>query len=33
MAVDYGDGYYRKIYRGVTEVFVQDASWIRLAHD
>jgi TonB-linked SusC/RagA family outer membrane protein len=28
--VDYGDGYYRKIYRGVTEVFVQDASWVRL---
>jgi TonB-linked SusC/RagA family outer membrane protein len=28
--VDYGDGYYRRIYRGVTEVFVQDASWIRL---
>lgn len=27
---DYGDGYYRKIYRGVTEVFVQDASWVRL---
>ncbi len=28
--VNYGDGYYRKIYRGVTEQFVQDASWIRL---
>jgi TonB-linked SusC/RagA family outer membrane protein len=28
--VDYGDGYYRRTYRGVTEVFVQDASWIRL---
>ncbi len=28
--VDYGDGYYRKIYRGVTEQFVQDASWVRL---
>ncbi|MEO8855167.1 MAG: SusC/RagA family TonB-linked outer membrane protein, partial [Ginsengibacter sp.] len=27
---DYGDGYYRKVYRGVTEVFVQDASWVRL---
>ena len=27
---DYGDGYYRRIYRGVTEVFVQDASWVRL---
>jgi outer membrane receptor protein involved in Fe transport len=28
--VDYGDGYYRRVYRGVTENFVQDASWIRL---
>jgi TonB-linked SusC/RagA family outer membrane protein len=28
--VNYGDGYYRKIYRGVTENFVQDASWWRL---
>ncbi|MEO8820309.1 MAG: SusC/RagA family TonB-linked outer membrane protein, partial [Ginsengibacter sp.] len=28
--VNYGDGYYRKIYRGVTENFVQDASWVRL---
>jgi TonB-linked SusC/RagA family outer membrane protein len=28
--VDYGDGYYRRIYRGVTEQFVQDASWVRL---
>lgn len=28
--VDYGDGYYRRIYRGVTENFVQDASWVRL---
>jgi TonB-linked SusC/RagA family outer membrane protein len=27
---DYGDGYYRRIYRGVTEEFVQDASWVRL---
>ncbi len=27
---DYGDGYYRRIYRGVTENFVQDASWVRL---
>jgi hypothetical protein len=27
---DYGDGYYRRVYRGVTEVFVQDASWVRL---
>ena len=29
-AVDYGDGYYRLVYRGVTENFVQDASWVRL---
>lgn len=28
--VDYGDGYYRLVYRGVTENFVQDASWVRL---
>ncbi|MBS1918906.1 MAG: SusC/RagA family TonB-linked outer membrane protein [Bacteroidetes bacterium] len=29
--VNYGSaGYYRAIYRGVTENFVQDASWIRL---
>ncbi len=28
--VDYGDGYYRRRYRGVTENFVQDASWVRL---
>jgi TonB-linked SusC/RagA family outer membrane protein len=28
--VDYGAGYYRNIYRGVTEEFVQDASWVRL---
>lgn len=28
--VDYGSGYYRNTYRGVTENFVQDASWIRL---
>jgi len=28
--VDYGDGYYRLIYRGVTENFVQNASWVRL---
>ena len=28
--VNYGDGYYRRVYRGVTEVFVQDASWVRL---
>ncbi len=28
--VNYGDGYYRNIYRGVSEEFVQDASWVRL---
>ena len=28
--VDYGNGYYRNIYRGVTENFVEDASWVRL---
>ncbi len=27
---DYGAGYYRNVYRGITENFVQDASWIRL---
>jgi hypothetical protein len=27
---NYGAGYYRNVYRGVTEAFVQDASWIRL---
>ncbi len=29
-AVNYTGGYYRNIYRGVSEAFVQDASWIRL---
>lgn len=28
--VNYGDGYYRNVYRGISENFVQDASWIRL---
>ncbi len=28
--VDYGNGYYRNIYRGISENFVEDASWIRL---
>jgi len=28
--VDYGDGYYRYIHRGVSEYFVEDASWVRL---
>lgn len=27
---DYGNGYYRNVYRGITENFVEDASWIRL---
>lgn len=27
---DYGDGYYRLVYRGVSENFVEDASWVRL---
>lgn len=27
---DYGDGYYRNVYRGVSEHSVEDASWIRL---
>lgn len=29
-AVNYRGGYYRNIYRGVSEAFVQDASWVRL---
>jgi len=28
--VDYGNGFYRNVYRGVTENFIEDASWIRL---
>lgn len=28
--IDYGQGYYRNIYRGVTENFIEDASWVRL---
>jgi TonB-linked SusC/RagA family outer membrane protein len=28
--VNYGQGYYRNIYRGVTENFIEDASWVRL---
>lgn len=28
--VDYGNGYYRNIYRGISENFVEDASWVRL---
>jgi len=27
---DYGSGYYRNFYRGVTDNFVEDASWVRL---
>ena len=27
---NYGDGYYRLVHRGVSENFVEDASWIRL---
>jgi TonB-linked outer membrane protein, SusC/RagA family len=28
--VDYKEGYYRNVYRAISEPFVQDASWIRL---
>ncbi|HEV8286047.1 MAG TPA: SusC/RagA family TonB-linked outer membrane protein [Chitinophagaceae bacterium] len=28
--VNYGNGYYRNVYRGITENFVEDASWVRL---
>ncbi|MDO6391018.1 SusC/RagA family TonB-linked outer membrane protein [Pontibacter sp. BT731] len=28
--VNYGDGYYRRFHRGVSEEFVEDASWVRL---
>jgi hypothetical protein len=28
--VNYGEGYYRNVYRAVSENFVQDASWVRL---
>lgn len=27
---NYGDGYYRLVHRGVSENFIEDASWIRL---
>lgn len=27
---DYGNGYYRNVFRGISENFVEDASWIRL---
>lgn len=28
--VDYGDGYYRNVYRKVAENFIEDASWVKL---
>ncbi len=28
--VDYGNGFYRNVHRGVSENFIQDASWVRL---
>lgn len=28
--VNYGNGYYRNVYRGASETFIEDASWIRL---
>jgi hypothetical protein len=28
--VDYTNGFYRNVYRGVSENFVEDASWVRL---
>lgn len=28
--VDYGNGYYRNYYRGDSETFIEDASWVRL---
>lgn len=28
--INYGNGYYRNIYRGASETFIEDASWIRL---
>ncbi|MHC2993119.1 TonB-dependent receptor, partial [Pontibacter sp. HJ8] len=28
--INYGDGFYRRVHRGVSENFVQDASWFRL---
>jgi len=27
---DYGNGFYRNVYRGVSELFIENASWIRL---
>lgn len=28
--VEYGNGYYRTYYRGASEIFIEDASWLRL---
>jgi TonB-linked SusC/RagA family outer membrane protein len=28
--VNYGNGYYRNVYRGASETFIEDASWVRL---
>jgi TonB-linked SusC/RagA family outer membrane protein len=28
--IDYGNGFYRNVHRGVTENFIEDASWVRL---
>ena len=28
--VDYGNGYYRNVYRGISENFVENAAWLRL---
>jgi len=28
--VNYGNGYYRNVHRGISENFIEDASWIRL---
>ncbi|HVV05006.1 MAG TPA: SusC/RagA family TonB-linked outer membrane protein [Puia sp.] len=28
--VDYGNGYYRNVYRGIAENFIEDAAWVRL---
>jgi len=27
---EYGNGYYRNVYRGISENFIEDASWVRL---
>ena len=28
--VEQGNGYYRNVYRGISENFIEDASWVRL---